>query len=119
MEEPTPTSAWQPPSLTDCRRWWRGLLRPPIERLKTALGETVDVGKERYGMTWPGKADCFRVIQAPSLGTLRPCPDESVNFDATGNLIIEGDNLFAIASAGAQPLGGSASDGPAKRQIAA
>jgi adenine-specific DNA-methyltransferase len=33
-----------------------------LERLKLALGEAVDVGKERYGMTWPGKAECFRAI---------------------------------------------------------
>src|SRR5512139_3376866 len=47
-------------------------------------------------MTWPGKADCFKTIQMPSLGTLRPCPEESVNFDATENLIIEGDNLEVL-----------------------
>src|SRR5881397_3487737 len=50
-----------------------------FDRLKLALGQTVDVGKERYGMNWPGKADCFRTIQTPSVGTLRPCPEESVN----------------------------------------
>ena len=67
-----------------------------FERLKLALGESVDVGKERYGMTWPGKADCFKTIQMPSLATLRPCPEESVNFDTTENLIIEGDNLEVL-----------------------
>jgi adenine-specific DNA-methyltransferase len=67
-----------------------------LERLKLILGETVDVGKERYGMNWPGKADCFKAIQSPSLGTLRPCPEESVNFDTTENLIIEGDNLEVL-----------------------
>lgn len=67
-----------------------------FERLKLALGESVDVGKERYGMTWPGKAECFKTIQMPSLGTLRPCPEESVNFDTTENLIIEGDNLEVL-----------------------
>jgi adenine-specific DNA-methyltransferase len=67
-----------------------------FDRLKLALGEAVDVGKERYGMTWPGKADCFKTIQSPSLGTLRPCPQESVNFDTTENLIIEGDNLEVL-----------------------
>ena len=67
-----------------------------FDRLKLALGETVDVGKERYGMNWPGKAECFKTIQAPSLGTLRPCPEESVNFDTTENLIIEGDNLEVL-----------------------
>src|SRR5439155_11342608 len=41
-------------------------------------------------------ADCFKTIQAPSLGTLRPCPEESVNFDTTENLIIEGDNLEVL-----------------------
>ncbi len=64
-----------------------------FDRLKLALDEAVDMGKERYGMTWPGKADCFITIQAPSLGTLLPCPEESINFETTENLIIEGDNL--------------------------
>ncbi|MBU2602723.1 MAG: site-specific DNA-methyltransferase [Actinobacteria bacterium] len=67
-----------------------------FERLKLALGEAVDTGKERYGMNWPGKADSFRTIQAPSLATLRPCLEESVGFDATENLIIEGDNLEVL-----------------------
>lgn len=67
-----------------------------FDRLKLALGEAVDVGKERYGLTWPGKAECFKVIQTPSLGTLRPCPEESVSFDTTENLIIEGDNLEVL-----------------------
>lgn len=67
-----------------------------FERLKLALGEAVDVGKERYGMNWPGKADCFKTIQKPSLGTLRPSPEESVNFDTSENLIIEGDNLEVL-----------------------
>ena len=64
-----------------------------FERLKLVLGEAVDVGKERYGMHWPGKADCVKTIQMPSVGTLRPCPKENVNFDTTENLIIRGDNL--------------------------
>ncbi|MFZ1934467.1 MAG: site-specific DNA-methyltransferase [Thermoguttaceae bacterium] len=67
-----------------------------FERLKLALGEAADVGRERYGMNWPGKAECFKTIQAPSLGTLRPRPEESVNFDTTENLIIEGDNLEVL-----------------------
>lgn len=67
-----------------------------FERLKLALGETVDVGKERYGMNWPGKADCFKTIQTPSVATLRPSPEESVNFETSENLIIEGDNLEVL-----------------------
>ena len=67
-----------------------------FDKLKLVLGQTVDVGKERYGMTWPGKADCFKTIQAPSTGTLLPAPDESVDFDTTENLIFEGDNLNVL-----------------------
>lgn len=67
-----------------------------FDRLKLALGDMVDVGRERYGMNWPGKADCFKTIQTPSMGTLRPCPEESVNWDTTENLIIEGDNLEVL-----------------------
>src|SRR5262245_33844444 len=57
--------------------------RIDFDRLKLALGESVEVGKERFGMNWPGKADCFKTIQTPSVGTLRPSPEESVNFDTT------------------------------------
>lgn len=67
-----------------------------FDQLKRALGEIVDAGKERYGLIWPGKADCFKTIQAPSLATLRPAPNESINFDTTENLIIEGDNLEVL-----------------------
>src|SRR6185312_1002153 len=67
-----------------------------FDRLRLSLGETVDVGKERYGMNWPGKADCFKVIQTPTLGTLLPRPQESVEFDTTENVIIEGDNLEVL-----------------------
>ncbi len=67
-----------------------------FERLKSALGEQIDAGKERYGLSWPGKAECMRTIQRPSLATLRPKVDESVAFDTTQNLIIEGDNLEVL-----------------------
>jgi adenine-specific DNA-methyltransferase len=67
-----------------------------FDKLKLALGEDVDVGKERYGVTWPGKTECFKTIQVPSIGTLRPCPEKSISWDSTGNLIIEGDNLEVL-----------------------
>ncbi len=67
-----------------------------FEKFKLALGEAIEVGKERYGMTWPGKADCFKIIQSSSIGTLIPCREESVNFDTTENLFIEGDNLEVL-----------------------
>ena len=64
-----------------------------FDRLRRALGDAIEPGKERYGLVWPGKAECFKAIQSPSLATLCPAPDESVNFGSTGNLILEGDNL--------------------------
>jgi adenine-specific DNA-methyltransferase len=67
-----------------------------FDRLKAALGETVDAGKERYGMNWPGKADCFKTIQQPSIATLVPAKTESVAWDTTENVIIEGDNLEVL-----------------------
>ena len=67
-----------------------------VEKLRLAIGDKVAVGKERYGLNWPGKADCFATIQAPSLATLRPAPKESVDWDSTENLIIEGDNLEVL-----------------------
>jgi adenine-specific DNA-methyltransferase len=67
-----------------------------FDQLKRTLGETIDAGKERYGMNWPGKADCFRVIQSPSTATLLPVRQESVRFDETDNVIIEGDNLEVL-----------------------
>jgi len=67
-----------------------------FERLKLALGETVDPVRERYGMVWPGRAECFKTIQTPSVATLLPDREESVNFDTTENLIIEGDNLEVL-----------------------
>lgn len=66
------------------------------EKLKLTLGENVDVGKERFGMNWPGKADCFKTIQQPSIATLVPNREESVDFDNTQNLFIEGDNLEVL-----------------------
>jgi adenine-specific DNA-methyltransferase len=67
-----------------------------FDHLRLSLGDVVDAGRERYGMMWPGKTDCFRAIQSPSLATLRPVPEESVDFDFTQNLIIEGDNLEVL-----------------------
>ena len=67
-----------------------------LDKLKLMLGLTVDAGRERYGMTWPGKADCFKTIQVPSAATLLPALNESVNFDITEHLIIEGDNLEVL-----------------------
>jgi len=67
-----------------------------IDTLRRELGDSVEAGPERFGLTWPGKAECMRVIQEPSIGTLVPMRDESVDFDTTQNVIIEGDNLEVL-----------------------
>ncbi|MCH8295919.1 site-specific DNA-methyltransferase, partial [Candidatus Poribacteria bacterium] len=67
-----------------------------FDALRRVLGDMVDADKERFGLNWPGKADCMRVIQAPSVATLKPCREESINFDETENLFIEGDNLEVL-----------------------
>jgi len=67
-----------------------------FERLRQALGDDVDEAQERYGLSWAGKSEAIRAIQIPSIGTLKPVPEESINFDTTGNLFIEGDNLEVL-----------------------
>src|SRR5688572_5247644 len=67
-----------------------------FEKLRLILGESIDIARERYGLNWPGKAECYRTIQTPSMGTLLPIPHESIDFDATENLIVEGDNLEVL-----------------------
>ena len=67
-----------------------------FDKLKAVLGEYVDDDDERYNFTWWGKSKALRLAQAPSTGTLRPCPEESKNWDTTENLYIEGDNLEVL-----------------------
>jgi adenine-specific DNA-methyltransferase len=67
-----------------------------FDKLKRALGEWVDPDKERFGLNWPGKAECMKVIQQPSIATLKPNREGSIDFDDTKNLFIEGDNLEAL-----------------------
>lgn len=71
-------------------------LKVDLDKLKIAIGESAETGRERFGMNWPGKADCIKIIQAPSVATLIPSKNESVNFDATENVFIEGDNLEVL-----------------------
>ena len=67
-----------------------------FEALKAVLGEDVDESEERYNFTWNGKTKSRQIAQTPSTGTLRPCKEESVNWDTTENLFIEGDNLEVL-----------------------
>ena len=67
-----------------------------FDKLKQVLGEFVDDDTERYNFTWNGKGRALRLSQTPSMGTLRPCKEESVDWDNTKNLYIEGDNLEVL-----------------------
>lgn len=64
--------------------------------LRQLLGGAVDEADEKYGLNWHGKRRARQIALTPSTGTLRPCPDESVDWDATHNLMIEGDNLEVL-----------------------
>ena len=94
--------ASQPPT-TDRIEGLRALLPEALtgdkvnfDALRRSLGDWIDPGPERFGLTWPGKAECIRVVQEASIGTLVPMSDESVDWDATKNVIIEGENLEAL-----------------------
>ena len=67
-----------------------------FDALREILGEYVEDQPERYSFTWYGKSRARLIAQTPSTGTLRPCPEESVNWDTTQNLFIEGDNLEVL-----------------------
>lgn len=64
--------------------------------LRQLLGDEVEEGEERYGLNWKGKRRARAFAMTPSLGTLRPAPEDSVDWDTTQNLMIEGDNLEVL-----------------------
>lgn len=68
-----------------------------LDVLKQLVGDaTVTDADEKYGLNWHGKRRARQLALTPSTGTLRPCPDESVDWDTTQNLMIEGDNLEVL-----------------------
>ena len=70
--------------------------RIDFDKLRAALGDAVASGPERFTFSWAGRADAANVLQTPSRATLVPKPNESVNWDTTRNLFIEGDNLEVL-----------------------
>lgn len=70
--------------------------RIDFEVLEQLLGGAVDEREEKYGLNWHGKRRARQIALAPSTGTLLPCPKESVDWDTTQNLMIEGDNLEVL-----------------------
>ncbi len=67
-----------------------------FDALRQLLGEDVAKDDELFGLQWKGKAQARRAATTPSLGTLRPCKEESVDWDTTKNLYLEGDNLEVL-----------------------
>lgn len=67
-----------------------------FDKLKTVLGEEIDTRSEKYSFSWAGRKDAFKAIQTTAKGTLKPAKDESVDWDSTENLFIEGDNLEVL-----------------------
>ena len=67
-----------------------------FEALKQLLGGVVNERDEKYGLNWHGKRQARQLALTPSTGTLRPCPEESTDWETTKNLMIEGDNLEVL-----------------------
>lgn len=67
-----------------------------FSKLEVELGKFKDDSNERYNFTWNGKSEAKKIALTPSTGTLRPCKNESKNWDTTKNLYIEGDNLEVL-----------------------
>lgn len=67
-----------------------------VDILKQLIGDNIVEGEERFGLNWRGKAEARRAALTPSLGTLRPSKEDSVDWDSTKNLYIEGDNLEVL-----------------------
>lgn len=68
-----------------------------FDQLRQELSDSIVEGpQERYHLDWPGKREALLTANAPIAKTLRPCREESVDFDTTKNLFIEGDNLDAL-----------------------
>lgn len=88
-----------PGCVTESRDEKTGELRLAVDfdQLKQELSDHIVEGsQERYRLDWPGKRQALLTANAPIAKTLRPCREESVNFDTTQNLFIEGDNLDAL-----------------------
>jgi adenine-specific DNA-methyltransferase len=66
------------------------------EKLKAHLGDNIVIANERYTLNWAGKSDAFKSLQQTTTATLKPAPEESINFDTTGNVFIEGENMEVL-----------------------
>jgi len=67
-----------------------------MEKFKATFTDDINFANERYVLNWAGKSDAFKVLQIPTTATLKPQPDQSINFDTTQNVFIEGENLEVL-----------------------
>ena len=67
-----------------------------FEKFKATFTDDINFANERYVLNWAGKADAFKVLQIPTTATLKPQPEQSMNFDTTQNVFIEGENLEVL-----------------------
>ena len=67
-----------------------------IEKFNATFTDNINFNNERYVLNWAGKSDAFKVLQIPTTATLKPMPEESINFDTTQNVFIEGENLEVL-----------------------
>lgn len=67
-----------------------------MEKFKALFTDDIHFNNERYVLNWAGKSDAFKTLQIPTTATLKPQPEESVNFDTTENVFIEGENLEVL-----------------------
>ncbi len=67
-----------------------------LEKFKATFTDDINFNNERYVLNWAGKADAFKVLQIPTTASLKPMPEESINFDTTENIFIEGENLEVL-----------------------
>jgi adenine-specific DNA-methyltransferase len=67
-----------------------------MQKLRALLGEAVNTDNERYQLSWAGKSEAYKVLQIPTTATLIPQPEQSVNWDESENIFIEGENLEVL-----------------------
>lgn len=67
-----------------------------LEKFKATFTDDINFANERYVLNWAGKSDAFKVLQMPTTATLKPQPEQSINFDTTENVFIEGENLEVL-----------------------
>ncbi len=64
--------------------------------LRQLLGDAIDNDEEKYGLNWHGKRCARQLALLPSTGTIRPCQEDSIDWDTTRNIFVEGENLEVL-----------------------